>query len=270
MNASAAPPCWETFQARAEAVGLNVRVVLPRERAERGFPTPSAAGPAATAPRAPDAPGARVTATAGPAALHPSYASAVLLGSGGRLFWETCRGWLAAQDAPPDDPLDGFTESTVEGLLEALRRDDPTVLAAYPFYHPRQLVPFLGLLRNEPLLATAPFGVPVHPEAGPWYAWRAVVLTRLVLPATALPTASPCVDCPAPCVAACPADAVHKEGFRWEACGDFRLGAATCRETCLARRACPVGSAFAYGGEQMAYHYRASLRMLAAAREGEE
>jgi ferredoxin len=264
MPDSAAPSCWEALQEQAEAVGLNVRLVLPREEAERGFP--AAGGPASAPAAAPDR-SARLAPTGDPAALYPAYARAALLGSAGRVFWEGFRHWLAELDEPPPDPLDRYTEITVEHLLQIVQREDPAAVAAYPFRHPRRVVPFLGLLRGSPLLEIIPFGVAVHPEMGPWYAWRAVLLTRLPLPVTVLPARRVCADCPAPCVAACPARAVHKQRFQWESCADYRVAETTCRETCLARMACPAGTAYRYGEEQLAYHYRASLRMIEAARK---
>ena len=61
---------------------------------------------------------------------------------------------------------------------------------------------------------------------------------------------------------ACPAGAVSKAGFNWRACVDFRLSGPTCRLTCLARLACPVGEGYRYGKEQMNFHYGASLNMI--------
>jgi hypothetical protein len=55
---------------------------------------------------------------------------------------------------------------------------------------------------------------------------------------------------------------VAKDAFSWPACIGFRRSQAPCRETCLAREACPAGAEFRYGRDQLAYHYTASLRMI--------
>ena len=55
-----------------------------------------------------------------------------------------------------------------------------------------------------------------------------------------------------------------KSGFDWQACVDYRVAENTCRDTCLARQACPVGPDHRYSREQMGYHYRISLRTILA------
>ncbi len=257
MASFAADSWWENLEKQAQGAGLNVRWVLSREQVERNF---GAAAPPQATPRT-SGPG-----TASPAEIHPDYRRAVLLGSAGRLFWERFR---ASGDAPPGpeaNPLDRFTERTVEGLLQSARVRDPTARAGYPFRHRHQIVPFQAFLGGSALLRGVPFGVSVHPRFGPWFAWRAVILLALEVAPTPLPQESPCQGCPAPCVGACPAGAVAREGFDWQSCGTFRLSGATCAAACPARRSCPVGPRYRYGKEQLAYHYRASLREIEAAR----
>lgn len=289
MKEPLSPSCWEKFQAGAEAAGLNLRLVLTREEVERGFH--AAAGGAVSAASTTSAAGAVSAGADLLAALHPDYRWAVLLGSAGRPFWRAFQRWRGAQPGSPRDeppnPMDRFTETIVESLLEFPRGEDPAVQAAYPFGHARRLVPFLGLLQGSSLLDFTPFGVAVHPTAGPWYAWRAVVLTRMPPPvelrpaefltARSLPPKSVCADCEAPCVEACPAGAAGKVDFQWKKCAEHRAaggiaGAAekSCRATCHARLACPVGTEFRYGNRQMAFHYAASLRMIEEMLKGEK
>jgi hypothetical protein len=233
----------------AQAEGLTICWVVARERIDPFFASP----PGGQAAR----PG-----QAAPADFHPHYRCALLLGSGGMLFWKRFR---VAQPAPPrfeDNPLDGHTERLVESLLEPLRMDDPEVVAAYPFTHPRQIVPFAALTWGLGFLGTAPFGVAIDPVHGPWFAWRAAVLTAAEYPESSFPAEAPCAACAAPCTAACPARAVHLTGFRWGDCVDFRSRERPCRERCLAREACPVGPDSRYPREAIRYHYRASLRMI--------
>lgn len=244
---------WRRFRRQAQSEGLTVCRVVARERIDPHFAAAARKG----------------AGSAAPADLHPRYRRAVVLGSGGGAFWARFR---AAHPGPPQlpgNPLDRYTEARVEALLAPLREDDPEAVAAYPFTHPRQLLPFMGLVAELGFLGKAPFGVAVDPEHGPWFAWRAAVLTAAPYPESVFPAASPCAACPAPCVAACPAEAVDKAGFRWRDCVTFRLGAETCRERCLAREACPVGLGSRYTTEAIRYHYTASLRMIRAAREGD-
>ena len=61
-----------------------------------------------------------------------------------------------------------------------------------------------------------------------------------------------------------PAGAGAKAGFDWQGCVNYRVSENTCRNTCLARMACPVGPEHRYTEDQMAYHYGVSLRSILA------
>lgn len=247
---------WDSFRTQAEAAGLSRIWVVPRSTVESRF---SAAGTAVAASANP---------MKTPAAMHPGYRVSVLLGSPGRAFWSRFRAAAPQSPSIAANSLDRYTEGVVEGLCGQLRQWDRSAVAVYPFRHARQLLGFQWLLGDTPWTRTAPFGVTIDPQYGPWFAWRAAVLTRLAWPASPLPAASPCALCPAPCVAACPSGAVDKAGFDWRTCAAYRLGEETCRESCLARLACPVGSDYRYVDEQFHYHYRASLREIAALQKG--
>lgn len=213
--------------------------------------------------RAPvDAAFARAGLSPAPATLFPAYRRVVVLGSAGPDFWRRLRAEGSPVPDPAADPLDRYSERIVEGLRAWLQGVDPAAVSVYPFRHVRQLPGFVHLLGTAPWLASAPFGVLVEPQAGPWWALRGALLTTLAWPPDPPQGESPCTACPAPCVAACPAGAVAKAGFAWEACADYRLSGPTCRETCLARLACPVGAAFRYDADAIAHHHRASLREL--------
>jgi epoxyqueuosine reductase len=234
---------WSELRTRAAQRGLNILWAVPRDEIEPLF-TP--AHDALT-----------------PAALHPRYRHALVLASAGAAFWRAFRAAQPQARDPAGDPLDRYTAQVVETLCAELRAADPSALALYPFRHERTLPGFRRLLgRRAAAAPPAPFGVALDARAGPWWALRGALLTALEGPADAPLGENPCVTCPAPCVTACPAGAVSRRGFDWEACGEFRLGGPTCRETCLARLACPVGPAYRYDADAIAFHYRGSLREL--------
>ncbi|HEX7926169.1 MAG TPA: hypothetical protein VF678_01180, partial [bacterium] len=214
------------MSAAADAAGLNVQVAVDRAAVDAAF---------AQARHLSARSGLSLPALASPADLTPPYRTALVLGSAGRPLWERL---LAASE--PDralpDPLDALTERSVEPLLDTLRAADPTAQSAFPFRHARQLVPFQALTESRPWAQVRPLGILVHPRVGPWFAWRAVLLTALEVPTSLHETReAPCVACASPCVASCPARAVDKAGFRWGDCVDYRLAEEPCRDTCLAR-----------------------------------
>ena len=243
MTRSDSLACWRRCCAQADAAGLNVRRVLPAEQVDPHF---------------------QAGQTPTPARLRPGYRRAVLLGSGGRRFWEGFQG--RASGGGEAHPLDDYTVRVVEQVAHALREADAGLVTAYPFAHARQLVPFRALTRGLPDQQLLPFGVAVDRRFGPWFAWRAVLLTVLELPTEGLDAGVVCAECAAPCVPACPAGAVHKAGFDLATCTDFRAAAPTCRESCRSRLACPVAPEQRYGAEQMAFHYRASMATILALR----
>lgn len=236
---------WGRFSNQAGAEGLTVCWVVARERIDPYFSPRPGRG-----------------ALLAPADLYPAYRRAVLLGSGGGAFWQRFNQDETHPPALRPDPLDRYTEDRVESLLAILREDDPSAVAVYPFRHLHQILPFLGLTQGLPFLQTAPFGVTLDPLHGPWFAWRAAVLTAAEYPESVFPEQAPCARCPAPCESACPVGAVHREGFRWRDCVEHRLSAESCRETCLAREACPVGVDSRYPRPEIRYHYRGSLFMI--------
>jgi hypothetical protein len=248
---------WQILLTQARAVGLNHLRPASREAVEARFAGGAASLPTQSANLAP------------PSRFHPDYRCALLLGSAGPAFWQ---GFRIGAAGPPDlarNPLDAYSERVVEALAGILRAWDPTALAVYPFRHLRRLLGFQWLADAAGAPSSpAPFGVALDVEFGPWFAWRGALLTRLAPPPLQAPlpapAAGPCAPCPAPCAEACPAGAVSKSGFDWQRCAAYRLAEPTCKETCLARLACPVGTAYRYGPEQMAYHYRASLREIEA------
>lgn len=250
---------WRDFEAAAEEAGLNVRVAVQRPDVDAAFAwvrqRRAAGGPAALV-------------AASPGDWAPEYRWAIVLGSAGRRLWERLQA-LPEVERAAQDPLDHLTERSIEPLLVLLRKADPGVQSAFPFRHVRQLVPFHALTQHLPWACPTPLGILVHPRVGPWFAWRAALFTTLEPPRRMEEHgASPCTTCPAPCVTACPAHAADKRGFDWQACAEFRLRAVPCRETCLARQACPAGPVFRYGPDQLAYHYGTSLRMLRRWKDG--
>jgi hypothetical protein len=184
----------------------------------------------------------------------------ILVGHAGTALWDhlTDGDQQTTLDSTAD-PIDTFSINTTDAVIEEQWADVERRLL-YP--HPACPVDLVALGRAIGWQADSPLGLGIHPDWGPWSAFRALWILSAGLDSSSAtpptPTPDVCLTCEThDCVQACPADAV-KVGRRFDlsACSDHRAEpASSCAVTCLARLACPVGTKHRYGREQMAYHY---------------
>ncbi len=137
-------------------------------------------------------------------------------------------------------------------------------MALFPFGGPPYL-PFQRWAKRAEPVHDSPLGLLIHPEFGLWHSYRAALAfaERLELPDRPA-VQSPCASCAdKPCLTACPVGAFTGETYDVPRCiahiGRAERGACI-ENACLARRACPVGRAYAYGPEQARFHMGAFLR----------
>jgi ferredoxin len=197
--------------------------------------------------------------------LLPGARAAVVVGDGGPTFFS--RLGPISEDLGRD-PLDCFTVREVERAATSAWGDPgaggaPHRWAAhYPFRQPWLPFQRIGIAAGLP--PPGPLALQIHPIFGPWWAYRALLLTtaspsELGDDAPA-PFDDPCAGCPAPCVSVCPAGAVGRPLLDIGRCLAARLEAgAPCASACAARAACVVGRAHRYPAPQEAHHMGASL-----------
>ena len=209
--------------------------------------------------------------------LLPGCRAAVVYGSGRRL-WETFLDDLRAHPAhlmAEAHPLDAF----VRRLVHAADPSPPPsrrwiFCGAAGDPHEQTLIDFRMLAHAAGLGWKSRIGLLLHPEAGPWLGLRAACLTTdalETLPVTgSLAGEGPCGGCPAPCVTACPAAAIHPaEGWQVGPCARHQGQSSSCEAGCLSRSACPVGAAHRYDSLQLHYHsHRPTGRAALAAHLG--
>lgn len=188
---------------------------------------------------------------------HHARRQLIVIGNGGPGLWRSIQasGWRSAE------PIDDFSISTVGDWFAS----------HYPQQHCTQLFPALaqiGLQQLGELIGwhqAAPFMLGIDPFWGSWFAYRVVLLTDTRFALTPrLQQRSPCLDCSErPCISACPPRAMSGRGFSMHACAGYRLASdSACRDRCLARDACPVGSEQRYDDAQLRHGYRHSLAAL--------
>ncbi len=187
-----------------------------------------------------------------------TYRRLVLLGHGGRRFWEV----FSAAESEGDNPIDDFS-TRLAATFAADYLPEANWLPIFPSALPLNLQQ-LGCLAgwSHP----SPLGTGINVEFGVWFAYRAAFLTDAELPLLRQePGESPCVVCSTrDCIGACPAHATaYPDQPDIQACITHRLASeSSCVDRCLARLACPYAPVHRYTKEQLSYHYLFSYRSI--------
>lgn len=191
--------------------------------------------------------------------------------------------WTQLQSSEYKDnphPVDEFGHALALQLIATSDTADECSIL-YPSTQP---VPLMQLGKLVGWSSPSPLGLGLHPTYGPWFAYRAVILSPQPLQTELTPVAdeavidaseisdedssfgSVCINCAAPCVTACPANAVSQSNtFNIESCAGYRLQTdSDCADTCHARYACPVGQQHQYSDAQTAHHMSRALMSLAS------
>ncbi len=199
--------------------------------------------------------------TAGPALPDGRRAGTIVLaGNAGPEMW--ARFESERRDEP--EPLDAWAARGLRAVADAFGAGLVLPQHGPPF------APFSRWARLAESVHASPLGIVIHPAYGLWHAYRGALLftDRLAL-ASPIRGRRPCDRCDArPCLSACPVAAFTAEsdgtpaGYDADACAAHVAspGGVECRERgCLARRACPVGDAYAYPEAQQRFHMTAFL-----------
>lgn len=188
------------------------------------------------------------------------YKRLVLIGNGGRAFWEA----LQTSGIQTADPVDDFSEQITRQFVQNYLPSTAELFWLFPAPH---LVPLQQLGQLAGWSHPSPLGLGINHEFGVWFAYRAAFLTTAELPLTTTKHhPSPCDSCAEkPCISHCPAAAVRGlNQFDVPACATYRLAPQSpCTDRCLSRLACPIAPQHRYSLAQIQYHYRHSLTTLA-------
>lgn len=180
----------------------------------------------------------------------------ILIGHAGRRLWEC----VQASGITGSDPIDDYSVQTVRRWF-ARELPDRRFRIVFPG---AQVIGLQALGKLAGWHQASPIMVGVDVEWGSWYAYRAVVVANTELPPSRpLVGRSPCPTCSAPCITACPANALQQGRFDVDACSHYRLQPdSPCAQGCLARQACPVGSTHRYDDAQIRHSYSRSLAVI--------
>lgn len=193
--------------------------------------------------------------------LLEGAAGVVLIGDGGPGFFARFRD-TAPYASGVDHPLDDFTRGCVTtAVREAMTPLGLNFRVLFPFAGASAgaPLPFQRLGQAAGLPEPGPLGLQIHPEFGPWWAYRALVVVPE--PLDAEPPLLPwCPPCERPCVRGCP---THP----WQGGSSTARLDVVCGDDCGARLRCPVGREHTYPDDQRAFHLRARDALRQALRE---
>ncbi|WP_394825919.1 hypothetical protein [Pendulispora albinea] len=190
------------------------------------------------------------------ATVAPGTRAIVVVGNGGRALWDALLADLArAPNHLTDEPhpLEAFVKRTISDADSRL--GDAPRRWIYAASHELVHLDFrvLGLLAG--LGTDGRLRLLMHREHGPWMALRAACFVSFDLPLHVhRPGPSVCDGCPAPCITACPGNALSRGTWDVDRCSAFHAESNRCSTRCDARLACPKGAGSRYPLEMLTYH----------------
>ena len=182
-------------------------------------------------------------------------ATLLMIGNVGSSLWPAFSASPEAGDGAPD-ALDRWSRRIAQDIASEVGAEP-----LFPFGGPPYL-PFQRWAQRAEPVAPSPLGILIHPDYGLWHAYRAALAfaDRLEVPARRQ-RPRPCDRCvDRPCLTACPVGAFSESGYDVPVCISHLSAPASepcVSGGCLARRACPVGRAYAYAADQARFHMRA-------------
>jgi hypothetical protein len=191
-------------------------------------------------------------------AVAPWTQTVILIGNVGSELWDKSGAEIAALGDP--DPLDRWTRSVIEPIASSV-----DALALFPFAGPPYW-PFQRWAERAEGVRSSPIGIQIHPEFGLWHAYRAAILLHGMIELPRQEQTHPCDTCAdRPCLTHCPVNAFSPAGYEVDRCVDHVVAvqneSGSCSEVgCLARLACPVGTAWRYRPEHARFHMRAFVK----------
>jgi epoxyqueuosine reductase QueG len=191
--------------------------------------------------------------------------SVILVGFGGREFWNTLQDFLKRNPefkSTREDLIDDYTVLKFMSAARILDQENINYFMVFPFGSGYLSLDFSKLGELGGIGSKSILGILIHPEYGPWISMRGAIVTDLQLSQYNEPLYSfnPCPICSKPCISACPANTVSENGLNHIACMNFRLSDEICNSRCASRLACPYGIEHQYSREQQGYHHKFVLR----------
>ncbi|MGX5202690.1 hypothetical protein [Aliikangiella sp. IMCC44632] len=203
---------------------------------------------------------------------YSHYQQALLLGNVGGRLWELFNQAISSPQGSEqqlkysDDPFDRFSANLIESHLKHYY-PKLKFLRLYPGFNQESQVS-VGLQQLGKLAGwhyDSPLKVGINSLYGTWFAYRGLYLIEGGFCVTKpLQATSPCETCKTKlCISACAGNALESGALNLNQCIDYRSQKASrCEQTCEARLACPIASAYRYSSQQLSFHYGQSIKLI--------
>ncbi len=183
----------------------------------------------------------------------PTDCAVLLLLSPNATFWDVFTQSAEYQDGTPD-PLDRWSKRVINDIAE-----HADAQPQFPFGGP-PYAPFQHWAMVSGASWQSPVSLLVHQSRGLMISFRGALSFATDMDDAQLPaTDRPCDTCDAPCLTACPAQALTRDGYDVAACRaylDNTPGNLCLKDGCRVRRACPIGHDIV-PSKQAAFHMAA-------------
>ena len=185
------------------------------------------------------------------------FETLLLIGPDEPHFWEIFKNSYEYKHIKKN-PLDEWSKHKIGELAKRF--------GAKPFFpfqeNPR--LPFYSWALRTRRIWESPVRLLVHDIRGLMVSFRGALAFKQDFKNDALESLNssrPCDKCTAPCVSACPAQALTQEKYDVEKCQKYvqKLHNDSCMQGCLVRRSCPVGN-FLRPQEQSSFHMQSFVR----------
>lgn len=196
--------------------------------------------------------------------ITPSCGTLLVVGSGGRAFWQRMREETGEPSKRPQTGYQPISErcARLSGELRAWfaalgMRCEIVCPEQNPALNFRQMAEMAGIGVVSPVSEWL-----MHPEFGPWISVRfAVLLEGKPLGAAFQRPAGdfqPCAGCRRPCENACPVHACNGGRFDVQRCATHRHTGG-CEDACAMKHACPVGVEHRYDPAEEHFRHASAL-----------
>ncbi|HLU40332.1 MAG TPA: hypothetical protein VK081_13185 [Planctomycetota bacterium] len=197
--------------------------------------------------------------------LMPTCGTILVVGSGGRDFWQKMLSDLGepvrdpqASYRPIEDRCARSSRELVEWLAEAGVVARAVCAQRTPSLNFAQLAEMAGLGVVSPVSEWL-----IHPQYGPWVSVRYALLLEGMPFGTAFTRSlageyQPCAGCDQPCVRACPAHVCSGGSIERGRCATWRHDGG-CESGCEMKRACPRGADHRFDAEEERFRHAYAL-----------